>query len=110
MVWCLKNDITSLGQYFNVEQEFFGKTEDIELIPGGKSILVTNENKFQYVEKLTYYKLYGCIKKQIDAFLEGFYELIPRDLISVFNHNELELLISGLANYDSNFFLSNICV
>ncbi|GJS92882.1 GTPase LSG1-2-like protein [Tanacetum coccineum] len=32
----------------------------------------------------------------MNSFLEGFSELIPRELISMFNDKELELLISGL--------------
>lgn len=31
----------------------------------------------------------------MDAFLEGFYDVIPQDLIKVFNHKELEIIISG---------------
>ena len=62
---------------------------------------MTNENKKEYVEKFTFFKLYGNIKNQIDAFLEGFYELIPKELVSIFNYKELELLISGLPNFDS---------
>ena len=42
----------------------------------------------------------GSIKKQLNAFLEGFYEIIPKRLISIFNEHELELLISGLPNID----------
>lgn len=42
------------------------------------------------------------IKAQIDAFLEGFYELVPKELISIFNFKELELLISGLPDFDGN--------
>lgn len=34
------------------------------------------------------------------AFLEGFYDIIPKRLISIFNEQELELLISGLPNVD----------
>ena len=30
----------------------------------------------------------------------GFHELIPEDLVSVFNERELELLISGMPNID----------
>ncbi len=71
------------------------------MIENGRNIPVTNENKNEYIEKLAFFKLYKCIQKQIDAFLEGFYELIPKDLISIFNHKELELLISGLPNFDS---------
>jgi hypothetical protein len=31
----------------------------------------------------------------MDAFLEGFYDVIPRDAIQIFNYKELELMISG---------------
>ena len=68
-------------QNFAVEQDFFGRMETKELIENGKNISVTNENKKMYVEKLTFFKLYLNIKAQIDAFLEGFYELIPKELI-----------------------------
>jgi hypothetical protein len=37
---------------------------------------------------------------RINAFLEGFYDIIPKRLISIFNEQELELLISGLPNVD----------
>lgn len=73
------------------------------MIPNGRNIQVTNDNKMEYVEKLTYFKLYQCIQKQTDAFLEGIYELIPKDLISIFNHKELELLISGMPNFDCKY-------
>ena len=38
---------------------------------------------------------------QIEAFLKGFHELVPRDLISIFSCQELELLITGLPEFDS---------
>lgn len=37
---------------------------------------------------------------RLTAFLEGFYDIIPKRLISIFNEQELELLISGLPNVD----------
>lgn len=37
---------------------------------------------------------------RLDAFLEGFYDIIPKHLISIFNEQELELLISGLPDID----------
>jgi E3 ubiquitin-protein ligase HUWE1 len=40
-------------------------------------------------------KMTGAIRKQLAAFLEGFYSIIPRRLISIFNEQELELLLSG---------------
>lgn len=32
--------------------------------------------------------------------MEGFYDIIPKKLISIFNEQEMELLISGLPNVD----------
>jgi len=71
----------------------------IDLIPNGRNIDLKNENKEYYVERKAYYTLYLSVQKQIDAFLEGFYEIIPRDLISIFTYKELELLISGMPDY-----------
>ena len=45
-------------------------------------------------------KMTGAIRKQLSAFLEGFYNIIPRRLISIFNEQELELLVSGLPVID----------
>lgn len=40
------------------------------------------------------------IKDQIDAFLEGFHELIPVESIQYFTSEELEILMSGLPTID----------
>lgn len=44
--------------------------------------------------------LTNAIRPQINSFLDGFNEMIPRELISIFNDKELELLISGLPEID----------
>lgn len=38
----------------------------------------------------------------MDAFLKGFHELIPRNLVQIFNNHELELLLSGLPDFNLN--------
>ncbi|KAG2391709.1 E3 ubiquitin-protein [Vigna angularis] len=73
---------------------------DYELIAGGRNIKVTEENKHQYVDLVAEHRLTTAIRPQINSFLEGFNELIPRELISIFNDKELELLISGLPDID----------
>jgi len=40
--------------------------------------------------------MYGIVKRQIDFFLQGFYEIINKELISIFTYRELEILIAGL--------------
>lgn len=44
---------------------------------------------------------------RLQSFLEGFYEIIPKKLISIFNEQELELLISGLPNVDIDELKAN---
>ena len=44
---------------------------------------------------------------QIDAFLDGFHELVPPELISIFDAQELELLISGLPDIDLDDLRAN---
>lgn len=44
---------------------------------------------------------------RLNAFLEGFYDIIPKRLISIFNEQELELLISGLPNVDIDDLKTN---
>lgn len=78
------------------------KVTDYELIPGGRNIKVTEDNKHQYVDLVAEHRLTTAIRPQINAFLKGFTELIP-DLVSIFNDKELELLISGLPDIDCKF-------
>ncbi|RZC63781.1 hypothetical protein C5167_025526 [Papaver somniferum] len=74
--------------------------ETTDLIPNGHTIFVTNENKRQYVDLYADHKFTTPITAQIGCFLKGFNELIPRELISIFDEKDLELLISGLPDID----------
>lgn len=45
------NDIEGIVELtFSVDDEKFGERRTIDLIPGGRDIPVTNENKAQYIE------------------------------------------------------------
>ncbi len=85
----------------------FGKTEVKELKPDGTNLVVTEANKREYVQLACQMKMTGSIQVQIKSFLEGFYEVIPKDLISIFNEQELELLISGLPSIDIDDLKAN---
>ncbi|XP_052620770.1 E3 ubiquitin-protein ligase UPL2 [Lactuca sativa] len=106
--WMLENNINDiLDLTFSIDADeekliLCEKTEvtDYELIPGGRNIRVTDENKHEYVDLIAEHRLTTAIRPQINAFLEGFNELVPRDFISIFHDKELELLISGLPDID----------
>lgn len=100
--WMLDNDISGgiLEQTFSTEDERFGVITVEDLIPGGRDIDVTNDNKKEYVDLMVKWRIEKRIAEQFQAFKEGFQELIPQDLINVFDERELELLIGGIAEID----------
>lgn len=96
--WMLEND--NIEEFvelsFTAETDFFGRNEVVELIPGGKEMKVTDLNKHEYVNLVARHRMTTSIRSQIDAFLDGFWSMVPKKHISIFNDHELELLISGL--------------
>ncbi|KAF7165891.1 hypothetical protein CNMCM6106_001897 [Aspergillus hiratsukae] len=101
LTWTLENDIDGILELtFAVDDEKFGERRTIDLKPGGRDIPVTNENKGEYVELVTEWKIVKRVEEQFNAFMSGFNELIPADLVNVFDERELELLIGGIADID----------
>ncbi|TFK54241.1 hypothetical protein OE88DRAFT_1786570 [Heliocybe sulcata] len=100
LCWILENDPSPLELTFSVEADEFGTTKVIPLKEGGISTPVTQENKKEFVQLSAQYRLYLSTKDQIEALLGGFYEIIPKDLVAIFNEQELELLISGTPDID----------
>lgn len=98
MTLCSENDITDvLDNTFSVDDDRFGEVVTIDLKEGGRDIPVTNENKKDYVQLIVEWRIRGRVQDQFDAFLSGFNELIPQELINVFDERELELLIGGMS-------------
>ncbi|PNI74717.1 NEDD4 isoform 10 [Pan troglodytes] len=100
--WILENDPTELDLRFIIDEELFGQTHQHELKNGGSEIVVTNKNKKEYIYLVIQWRFVNRIQKQMAAFKEGFFELIPQDLIKIFDENELELLMCGLGDVDVN--------
>uniref|UniRef100_UPI0037E96AF5 E3 ubiquitin-protein ligase HACE1 isoform X1 n=1 Tax=Semicossyphus pulcher TaxID=241346 RepID=UPI0037E96AF5 len=107
--WILDNDISDLGLEltFSVETDVFGAMEEVPLKPGGTSILVTQDNKAEYVQLVTELRMTRAIQPQINAFLQGFHTFIPPSLIQLFDEYELELLLSGMPEIDVQDWCKN---
>lgn len=99
--WILDNDITGvLDLTMSAEDERFGEIVEVDLKPDGRNIEVTEDNKHEYVELICEWKIQKRVEQQFKAFIDGFNELIPQELVNVFDERELELLIGGLAEID----------
>ncbi|XP_078281466.1 E3 ubiquitin-protein ligase NEDD4-like isoform X4 [Rhinoraja longicauda] len=100
--WILENDPTELDLRFCIDEDNFGQTYQVDLKPSGSDMVVTNENKREYIDLVIQWRFVNRVQKQMNAFMEGFTELIPIDLIKIFDENELELLMCGLGDVDVN--------
>uniref|UniRef100_A0A672IPU0 E3 ubiquitin-protein ligase n=1 Tax=Salarias fasciatus TaxID=181472 RepID=A0A672IPU0_SALFA len=107
LMWILENDPTDLDLMFTIDEDLFGQTHQHELTPGGAEIVVTNETKKEYIHLVMQWRFVNRVQKQMTAFKDGFFELIPQDLIKIFDENELELLMCGLGDVDVNDWRAN---
>lgn len=88
-------DIADLDLTFSVDEDNLGKLVTHELIPGGKAISVTNENKINYIHLMAHFRMHTQIKNQTAAFIKGFRGIINPEWLSLFSTPELQRLISG---------------
>lgn len=100
LVWMQENPVEELYQTFSVDDERFGERVVEDLIPGGRDIDVTDENKHQYIDLIVQWRAVSRVQEQMRMLKRGLYELVPKDLLATFDWNDLEFLISGVSEID----------
>ncbi|CAD2222144.1 C1 domain/Zinc finger, ZZ type/HECT-domain (ubiquitin-transferase), putative [Angomonas deanei] len=105
--WMLKHDVTDIELYFAVNYERFGEVMEEELMPGGKDVLVTESNKLQYIRLLCEFHMTKRISPQLLHLLKGFYTVIPFEEIQNFSAQELELVICGVPDINTDDLRAN---
>lgn len=106
--WMLENDITDIiDNTFTVEHESFGVLQMRELKPDGSNIVVTEDNKKEYVKLYVNYRFMQGIEQQFAALQKGFTEVVPQHLLKPFDERELELIIGGLGKIDIDDWKAN---
>lgn len=85
---------------FSVENNSFGAVKVHELKHQGANVVVTEDNKKEYVKLYVNYRFMRGIEQQFLSLQRGFAELIPSMLLRPFDERELELLICGISNID----------
>ncbi|CAM9883286.1 unnamed protein product, partial [Choristocarpus tenellus] len=81
---------------FTVTEDRLGENHVVELKKGGENVELCNANLGEYMELVMKHRLLMRMRDQLTAFLVGFYDVIPEALLSVFDFQELELLMCGL--------------
>lgn len=85
--WLLENDVSSLEMTFCCG--------DDPVVEGGEKILITNENKSEYVDRCVRFVLLERCAQQMEAFSEGFHRVIPAALLEDIDGAELECMVCG---------------
>jgi len=83
------------GHTFQITYEVFGEKKVQNLKEGGEGIILTNENRKEYVDLYVKWLLEESISKQFNSFLKGFKILCDTPSFKLFRFEELELLICG---------------
>lgn len=107
LLWIQENDPADLDLTFSVDEETFGRTTSHNLKENGGNIPVTNENKNEYIELVINWRFVQRIHNQMEAFREGFNDVVPISHIKIFDENELELLMCGIVSIDVKDWRSN---
>jgi E3 ubiquitin-protein ligase HUWE1 len=108
--WILDHDLVTEGcpdMTFSVDNAREGAPATIELIENGSNIIVTNENKEEYVNRMVEHYLRTRISEQLSAFRVGFHSMITPDEIRIFSPRQLDLLLCGVPTIDINDFQAN---
>lgn len=108
----LNNDVSEMDLVFAEEKySKSGQLEKVvELISGGAQIAVTNENKMHYLNLLAQYRLASQVRDEVEHFLKGLNELVPENLLAIFDENELELLMCGTGDINVQDFKAHAVI
>ncbi|KAM9355822.1 apoptosis-resistant E3 ubiquitin protein ligase 1 [Pholidichthys leucotaenia] len=110
--YILNNDVSEMDLVFAEEKySKSGQLEKVvELISGGAQIAVTNENKMHYLNLLAQYRLASQVRDEVEHFLKGLNELVPENLLAIFDENELELLMCGTGDINVQDFKAHAVI
>ncbi|XP_053268770.1 NEDD4-like E3 ubiquitin-protein ligase WWP1 isoform X1 [Pleuronectes platessa] len=102
LIWIRDNNIEECGleMYFSVDMEILGKITSHDLKPDGSDVLVTEENKEEYIGLMAEWRFSRGVEGQTKAFLDGFNEVVPLQWLQYFDEKELEVMLCGMQEVD----------
>jgi len=93
-------DVSMMCLDFTATEESMGVRTETELVKGGAMKEVTNENLAEYLEANLRYRMLDRTKPQLTELLLGFFDVVPEPALTIFDANELELILCGLPKID----------
>jgi len=95
-------DITGWDLDFSItDKDCDGNSISVNLKPETPDLILTNENRNEYLDLLLKYYFYST-ESQMNAIKEGLYQFVPLDYLKEFEPEELEQLLAGNKDIDIN--------
>lgn len=101
------DDVEDLCMDFTFTENALGENRMVELMEGGEDVTVTNDNLPEFLEANLKYHLMDRVKPQLTELLLGFFDIIPEPLLTIFDFQELELLMCGVPVIDIDDWMAN---
>lgn len=77
------DDVRDLTLTFSVTVDELGQQHEVDLVPGGRDIVVTSENRIRYVYHMADYRLNLQIRPHCAAFRRGLLDLLEPEWLCV---------------------------
>lgn len=81
--------------------------QEVDLKENGRNIDVTDANKEEYLQLVLQHRMLASISEQLQELLTGIYDVVPKTLLSVFDYQELELMLCGIPTIDTADWKTN---
>ncbi|VDM58465.1 unnamed protein product [Angiostrongylus costaricensis] len=89
------DELAALELDFSVIIDDVGDVQTVDLIPGGRGIRVTIDNRLEYIRSYVNLFLYKRIEPLVDAMRAGVSTVIDPGWLAMFSPSELQTLVSG---------------
>lgn len=93
-------DVADCDLTFTVMVDTFGSPQELPMFEGGESVMVTNENLDEYIRYYTHWRMDTAVLPQYRSFVSGLSQMFPIHWLWMFNPDELDVILSGEAEYD----------
>jgi ubiquitin-protein ligase E3 C len=91
---CPDEEVESLALTFSITNSEI-EQDEIDLIPGGRSMAVTAENRIKYLHLMAHFRTNVAIQQHAKAFASGLSDVVSIRWLRMFTPTELNELISG---------------
>ncbi|EYC41067.1 hypothetical protein Y032_0583g298 [Ancylostoma ceylanicum] len=89
------DELAALELDFSVIVDDVGDVQTVDLVPGGRNIRVTVDNRLEYIRTYVNLFLYKRIEPMVDAMRAGVSTVIDPGWLAMFSPSELQTLVSG---------------